>query len=84
MLVAVHELVEVVICKHMGVTQAEVDAFDKQFENNRTPDNDSEPGDDQNAPYCEEHCIATGIERILAAELGVPWKEYEEELNDLP
>lgn len=83
-LIAVHELVEVLICKHKGVTTEEVDKFDMAFEKNRAEDNDDEPGDDPKAPYVHQHCIATGVERILAAELGVSWKEYEDELNALP
>jgi hypothetical protein len=82
-LIVVHELVEVLICKHDGVTQENVDNFDKRFEETRHPDNDDEPGDEPDAPYVKQHCIATGIERILAANLGVNWKEYEKELNKL-
>lgn len=84
MLIAVHELAEVLICKQQGITQESVDAFDKEYEANRTEDNLNEPGDEPTAPYVKQHCIATGIERILAAELGVSWKEYEEELEQLP
>lgn len=83
-LVAVHELVEVLICKQDGVSQESVDKFDKDFEAHRHPDNEDEPGDEPTAPYVKQHCIATGIERLLAANLGVNWKEYEQELNDLP
>lgn len=83
-LVAIHELVEVLKCKHDGVTSESVDAFDKAFEANRAPDNLDEPGDEPNAPYVKQHCLATGIERIMAAELGVSWKEYEKELESLP
>lgn len=50
----------------------------QQFECNCTPTNESEPGDDSHAPYYKQHQIATGIERILAAELGVDWNAYEE------
>jgi len=83
-LVAVHELVEVLLCKHEGITQESVDEFDKQFESTRPPDNFDEPGDDPSAPYVKQHCTATGIERLLAAQLGVNWKEYEQELERLP
>lgn len=91
-LVAVHEFVEVLLCKRAGIKQIEVDAFDVTFEQNRPKSNPheavegeyDEPGDEPTAPYVRQHCIATGIERILAAELGVLWKEYEEELNKLP
>lgn len=84
MLIAVHELFEVVLCKHDGVTQEATDQFDMEFEKKRSPENEDEPGDEPNAPYVKQHCIATGVERILAAELGVSWKEYEEELGKLP
>lgn len=83
-LIAVHELVEVLICRHAGVTQESVDKFDKEFEAHRHPDDESEPGDEPSAPYVQQHCIATGIERLLSAALDVKWKEYEEELNSLP
>src|SRR6185437_14162711 len=57
-LIAVHELVEVLLCKQDGVTQEAVDSFDKEFEANRPPDNVDEPGDDLRAPYARQHCIA--------------------------
>lgn len=84
MLIAVHELVEVLLCKHDGVTQKSVDKFDMAYEKKRKPNDDSEPGDNPKAPYVKQHCIATGVERILAAGLGVSWKEYEDELCALP
>lgn len=84
MLIALHELVEVLKCKHDGISTEEVDKFDKAFEAKRTPDNFDEPGDEPDAPYVKQHCLATGIERIMAAELGVSWKEYEQELDALP
>ena len=37
----------------------------------------AEPGDDPEAPYYYQHQMATGVERILAAELGVSWNDYE-------
>ena len=83
-LIAVHELVEVLLCKHEGITQESVDRFDKQFEATRPEDNFDEPGDDPDAPYVKQHCTATGIERLLAAQLGVEWKTYEAELERLP
>lgn len=83
-LVAIHELVEVVLCKHNGVSTELVDEFDIQFEKARIEGDESEPGDDPKAPYRKEHCVATGVERILAAELGVDWKPYEQELCSLP
>ena len=83
LLVAIHELVECVLCRHAGVAQAEVDEFDKAFEAKRSEDNTDEPGDDPKAPYRVQHCIATGVERIIAALLDVNWKEYDDEVNSL-
>lgn len=83
-LVAVHELVEVVLCKHQGVSQEAVDHFDQEFEAKRLDGNEDEPGDDKEAPYRSQHCFAMGVERLLATGLGVGWKEYEEELCALP
>lgn len=83
-LIAIHELVEVILCKQDGVATEVVDKFDKDFEANREEGNEVEPGDEPNAPYVKQHCIATGVERVLAAALGVSWKLYEKELCDLP
>jgi hypothetical protein len=78
LLVGVHELVEALLCSHGKITQEKVDAFDLKY------DGDGEPGDEPNCPYRGPHCIATGIERILAAVLGVTWIAYEEAIADLP
>jgi hypothetical protein len=83
-LIAVHELWEGLICKHRGITQEAVDAFDMEYEANRGSGDDSEPGDNPEAPYRREHCSATGVERLLASELEVVWKDYEEEIEALP
>jgi hypothetical protein len=83
-LIAVHELVEVLICRADRVEQKSVDDFDIEFENRRAKGNNDEPGDDPNAPYKKQHCIATGVERILAAALGVNWSDYADEIEKLP
>lgn len=83
-LIQFHELVEFLMCRANGVTHDEIDQFDHEYEQNR-PNNDfSEPGDDPNAPYRYEHLVATGMEKILAAQLGVKWDEYEKACNSLP
>jgi len=74
----VHELVEAFLCLHDGVAEEAVDKFDKEF-----VQRDTEPGDAPNSPYQKQHCIATGVERILAACLGVKWQEYEDALEKL-
>lgn len=82
-LVALHELVEVLLCRHDGVTQEEVDRFDMDFEAHRKREDDSEPGDHPAAPYRKQHLLATGIEKMLAAWLGVYWKSYDERILKL-
>ena len=83
MLVAVHELYEAILCEHDGVTQQTVDDFDKNFEANRPPGDDSEPGDDPKAPYRRQHFRATNIECLMADNLDVNFQDYEAELNSL-
>lgn len=82
-LVALHELIEVLLCEDRGVTQIAVDKFDVEFEDEREPGNNDEPGDDPNAPYYKEHFFATSIERLMAAELNVDWKLYDDAINEL-
>lgn len=83
-LVALHELVEVLLCQKRGITTEEVDAFDKAFEAARPDGNNDEPGDDPKAPYKKEHFFATNIEKLMSAELGVDWTAYEAAINRLP
>ena len=84
LLVAIHELVEVSLCKDRGVTECQVDAFDIEYEKNRDSADDSEPGDSPLAPYQKEHFFATSIERLMAAELKVNWLEYGDHISALP
>jgi hypothetical protein len=84
LLVAVHELVEVLLCKERGIPQELVDKFDMEYEASRSEwDTTSEPGDAAGAPYKKEHFFATTVERLLAAELGVDWEKYEAEVPAL-
>lgn len=78
-LLAIHEAVEAIMCKHNGVTQQSVDIFDQEYDKTHTFDVDA--GDDARAPYRREHCFATAIERILCGELNVIWDAYENELK---
>ena len=82
--VAVHELVEALLCKGEGITQEAIDAFDMAFEKDRMPLNDDEPGDDPTAPYHRQHCFATAVERMLIAALGMSWSEYADAVEKLP
>lgn len=70
MLVAVHELVEALLCHHRGIDQDAVTAFDMDYAT------DSEPGDDPRAPYHAEHRFAEKVERMLCDEMGLDWDDY--------
>ena len=83
LLIALHELVEVVLCKDRGITDDVVCAFDKAFEEKRALGNVDEPGDDSLAPYKKEHFFATNIERLMSEEISVDWKEYDTTVNSL-
>lgn len=82
-LVAIHELVEAYLCKKRGITDEVITDFDKTFEVARAPGNVSEPGDDPASPYQNEHCLATAVERMTCAALGVKWAEYEKAVLSL-
>ena len=79
-LVALHELVETMLCRQRDISPALVDEFDIAFEELREklPEviGDMEPGDMTSAPYYREHQFATRLEKQLAAELGVDWNNY--------
>lgn len=86
MLVAFHEIAEALCCKEHGVRQMDVDHFDRALLAQRekmTTLYDGEPGDHPEAPYRREHFFATTVERLLAAELGVDWSEYDAAVNAL-
>lgn len=82
-LVALHELAECLMCAANGVTQKIVDDFDMTYEANRKPGDESEPGDQKDAPYFSQHGLATGIERIIATQMGVSWIEHEAAIGKL-
>lgn len=78
-LVCLHELVEQYLCKKRGISEESVSDHDKMFEKERSDgkwDEYAEPGDDPRAPYRKEHFVAEIIERIMASELGINWKEH--------
>jgi|ERR1044071_1627060 hypothetical protein len=79
-LLAIHECVEAIMAHHNGVTVKAVDEFDQKYYETHADDLDA--GDEADAPYRHEHCLATAIERILCAELGVVWSEYDRELAE--
>lgn len=83
MAVAYHELREYLLCKHLGISQESVDSFDIEYEKNRKEGDESEPGNDPEAPYYLPHQYATHDERNLIADLDVDWNEYESAIINL-
>jgi hypothetical protein len=76
-LVAVHELVEALLCRQAGITAEVVDAWD--MGPGKGPD---EPGDDPRAPYHELHKTALALERQLCWELGLKWSGHEVNIRE--
>lgn len=76
-LISIHEIIEKFLCESDGVTNEQIDKFDFDFAGK------GEPGDSQLSPYRRQHCIATGIERILCAQFGIDWVEYDKFLESL-
>lgn len=82
-LVALHEFAEVIMCAANGITQAQVDTFDMEYEKNRMVEDDSEPGDSLDSPYCKQHSLSTAIERTAAAQMAISWPQHEDNINRL-
>lgn len=80
LLVVIHELIEMALCEAEGVSSEEVDNFDLHYCGDGLP---LEPGDHPEAPYYKQHQFASGIERILAAEMGVDWLTYSRHIEEL-
>lgn len=69
--IAIHEFVEMMLCKTRGITYDQVDEWDID-----TFKGDGEPGDDPLCPYHKEHVFASKIERMMCEELGCDWQVY--------
>jgi hypothetical protein len=81
-LIAAHEMIEAYLAIHAGVSPEAVDKFDRAYEAKRQKGDDSEPGDDPNAPYHAQHMFASKIEHMIADELGVDWSAYDREVSN--
>ena len=66
-LIAMHELVEAILCRKHGMTQEQVDTFDM---GPIMLSYGQEPGDHPDAPYRTEHRQAMLIEHLLANFMG--------------
>jgi hypothetical protein len=76
-LVALHEIVELWLCKKRGISFDDITNFDKEH-----LDSD-DPGSLPDAPYFKEHYAATIVEKFVCKELGIDWEEYDKRLMEL-
>lgn len=84
MAVLIHELTEMALLRHEGkVSFEDIDKFDMDFEAKREDGNEDEPGMDVNAPYRDQHLVATSVEMAVIANAKLSWKEYENEIYSL-
>ncbi len=82
-MVAVHELVEFLLCRKNGVSEEAITKFDIAFEKKRKKGNVDEPGFDNKSPYRKEHTAATAVEMIMCVASGVSWTNYDQKVNSL-
>jgi len=78
-LISIHELIEKWLTEVRGVSELEILAFDKHHEAMMT---EGEPGDHKKSPYKKEHRFAENIERLVCAEFGIDWNEYDKYIED--
>lgn len=76
-ILTMHELIEMGLTKHNGVSWKDIDDFDMSH-----PELD-DPGACPKAPYHKEHMAAETIEKQLALLFGIDWKEYNAVLDAL-
>ncbi len=82
--IAIHEIVEALLCHYAGIEEKDVTAFDIAFEMKRAEGDNSEPGDSPDAPYREQHQAATSIEKLFAMASGLSWSSYQSTVDNLP
>ena len=82
-IVLIHEMGEQLMSEFKGVTNEQIDEFDFAYEKNRPEGNMDEPGDDPNCPVQIEHSIMTAVERILCACMNIPWKTYNDAIDNI-
>jgi hypothetical protein len=77
LLVAIHELIEKVLCDDAAIDEKEVDKFDSNWKEH---DGIDEAGNDPDAPYHYQHKMADVVERLVALGLNVDWNKYNDEV----
>ena len=75
--VLVHELIELLLCRHRGISWASIDDFDMSH-----PELD-DPGSCKRAPYHKEHVFATKVEKMLCALFSMNWTAYDQSFSKM-
>ncbi len=70
-LVALHEMIEAVLCNAAGITTDQVDSFDTRYEQKEDRGEEEEPGDAPDCPYRAQHRQAMLVEHLVAHFLGL-------------
>lgn len=76
-LIALHELVEEWLCNKRGIKETDIQKFDIEHSHL------FEPGNEPDAPYYNEHQVATIIEMIMCRELDIKWSDYDEAIGKI-
>lgn len=82
-LIAIHEIVEAILCYKNGIPGFVLDDFDKDFITTGDGFGTLEPGDSPSSPYRTEHCFASAVERLVCAAMGVSWQKYDNAVQTL-
>jgi hypothetical protein len=77
LILAGHELVEALLCQRDGISEQQVDEWDR---NHVSAD---EPGEVEGCPYRTQHSVADQVERWLAYLMGVDWDAYSTSFDQL-
>ena len=81
--VALHELVEALLCVRDGVPEWDVSEYDRKW-NEREAAGEKlaeEPGNEMDAPYHKQHESALFVERAVCSAFGLPWSQHEENID---
>ena len=79
-LVALHEMVEAVLCAYDGIEEEDVTKWDLDY---LAAGGQGEPGEAPGSPYRTQHETATIIERIVCQSMGLAWAEHDKTVEEV-
>ena len=82
-LIALHEILEFVLTSNANIKESDIDKFDAIVELNGSESDKIDPGSLPNAPYKRQHLFSENIERLVALEMGIDFKEYNQVIDNL-